>query len=139
MNKMLVLGLLLCLGFVSLGQTPDVPKIGIKSIKEIETSLEDGLNTPQLTEYKLFDEFGRILEWKEVSLKGEVKRWEKYKYNQNSELIEETFLDKSGAVTSKVVTTWANGLKVKKEYYDGKNRLKKTKKFEYEYYAAGKR
>lgn len=138
-KKLLALGLFLWFALHSSGQDMDAPKPGIKSIKEIETSHEDGLNIAVTTEFKQFDEKGRIIELKEVSMKGEVKKWEKYKYNTNNELIEELFLDKSGAVNSKEVTTWVNGLKTKKEYYDGKNRLKKTKKFEYEYYPAASR
>lgn len=138
-KKLLATSVFLWFTLFSTGQTMDAPKAGIKSIKEIETSHEDGLNTAVTTEFKQFDEKGRIIELKEVSMKGEVKKWEKYKYNSNNELIEESFLDKSGVLVSKEVSTWLNGLKTKKEYYDGKNRLKKTKKFEYEYYPAAAR
>lgn len=126
--------LMLIFSGLSIAQSSESPKKGIKSIKESETTFEDGLKQTVLTEYKAYDEKGRLIEWKEVSLKGELKLWEKYKYNAADELIEEIFLEKNGSIKTRVVTTWQNGLKTKKEYYDDKGRLKKSKKFEYEYH-----
>lgn len=131
--------ILLLISGLSYAQSEESPKKGIKSIKETETTFEDGLKQTVVTEFKAYDEKGQLIEWKEVSLKGELKVWEKYKYNAAGELVEENFLDKNGAVKTRVVTTWQNGLKLKKDYYDTKGRLKKTKKFEYEYHSTGTR
>lgn len=127
--------ILLLISELSFAQSSESPKKGIKSIKESETTFDDGLKQTIVTEFKAFDEKGRLIEWKEVSLKGELKLWEKYKYNANDEIIEESFLEKNGSVKTRVVTSWQNGLKLKKDYYDGKGRLKKTKKFEYEFHS----
>jgi hypothetical protein len=138
-KSILIFAIMFAFSYLAAGQIDTPGKTGIKSIKETETTFEDGLKESVVTEFKVYDEKGRILEWKEVSLKGEIKNWEKYKYNSANELIEESFLEKNGTIKTRVVTTWQNGLKMKKDYYDGKGRLKKTKKFDYEFHGNASR
>lgn len=123
------------LAFVAISLSAQGTQRGsIKKISQVETEKESGLNTSMETEYKLFDQRGNLLEHKEMSLKGKLKLWIKYRYNDDNEVIQEEILNESGEVAEKTVTTWKDGQKVTREYYDHKDRLIKVKEYRYEYY-----
>ncbi len=123
------------LAFVAISlSAQDTQRGRIKKISQVETEKESGLNTSMETEYKLFDERGNLLEHKEMSLKGKLKLWVKYRYNDDNKVIQEEILNESGEVVEKTVTTWKAGQKVTREYYDHKDRLIKVKEYRYEYY-----
>ncbi len=123
------------LAFVAISLSAQGTQRGsIKKISQVETEKESGLNTSMETEYKLFDQRGNLLEHKEMSLKGKLKLWIKYRYNDDNEVIQEEILNESGEVVEKTVTTWKAGQKVTRAYYDHKDRLIKVKEYRYEYY-----
>ncbi len=104
---------------------------GITSIKTWEQSFIKGNETKYLIEEITYDSEGRVIELKELSRKGEIKLWEKYKFDTNGNLIEELIMDIEGKIEKKTITHYTNNLRTSKDYYDSKDRLYKTKTYEY--------
>ncbi len=98
-----------------------------------EYFVDEGLDEPVVESIEKFDEHGQLLELKEFSRKGEVKKWEKYSYNAEGKLIEEVFLDAKGRVERTEKSIYSEGLRTEKLFYDKKGRLFKRKVYEYEY------
>ena len=98
-----------------------------------EYFVDEGLDEPVVESIEKFDEQGQLLELKEFSRKGEVKKWEKYSYNAEGKLIEEVFLDGKGRVERTEKSIYSEGLRTEKLFYDKKGRLFKRKVYEYEY------
>ena len=124
-----------------------IPSLGIyaqseKSIKthkisqRIESLIdyEEGLTDKRTSEMQAFDKEGRLIEFKDWTKDGKIKEWLKYTYSAEGKLLTETVLDAKGKVEFKMVTEYKDGLKVKKSYYDGKERLIKEKLYEYKYF-----
>ncbi|MFH0999741.1 MAG: hypothetical protein V1783_02770 [Bacteroidota bacterium] len=104
---------------------------GISSIKTWEQSFNKGNPEKYIIEEISYDNEGRIIEIKELSRKGEIKLWEKYKFDSNGNLVEELIYDFEGNLEKKAITFYTNNLRTSKEYYDAKGRLYKKKTYEY--------
>jgi len=106
---------------------------GIKKVTTYEQRLENGLDKKYVIKEVSYNAKGFVIELKETSRKGEVKVWEKYKYNTGGNKTEEQILDHKGRIEKKIIIKYENGLKTGKEYYDSEDRLYKKKTYEYEY------
>lgn len=105
----------------------------ITSIKTYEQSLSKGIDDKYIIEEVSYDEAGRVIERKEMNSKGDIKLWEKFKFDQNGNLIEEIVYDVEGKVEKTEVSYYTNNLRTHKEYFDSKGRLYKKKTYAYEY------
>jgi hypothetical protein len=97
-------------------------------------SNEEGLTDKRKSEKQFFNQEGQLIEFKDWTKEGKIKEWIKYTYNSEGQLLTETALSAKGKVELKKVTEYQNGLKVKKSYYDAKERLVKEKFYDYEYF-----
>lgn len=111
----------------------DIRDKEISSITVHEYFIEDGLDEPLVESVEKFNEDGEIVELKEFNKRGDVTRWEQYKYDEDRNLIEEIFLDGRGKVSSTEKTIYEDGFKVEKQYYNERNKLYKKKVYLYEY------
>lgn len=107
-------------------------KYRIKTVAITKTVFEYG-DKKELIEEKSFDENGKLTEYKEYK-DNKIKEWKKYTYIHDGNLESEQTLNAKGQVTKKIVYKYSNGLKISKSYYDAKDRLKKQKDYEYNYY-----
>jgi len=107
-------------------------KYHVKTVTINETVLDNG-NNKELIEEKAFDEKGKLTEHKEYN-DNKIKTWKKYTYTQDGNIESEQTLNAKGVIIKKIVYKYSNGLKISKSYYDSKDRLKKQKYYEYNYY-----
>ena len=127
---LIVLGLIFSSSLYSQSKSQIISK-GITSIITYEKSFNKGNEIKYIVEEISYDSEGRIIELKELSRKGDIKLWEKYKFDSNGNLIEELIMDIEGKVDKKMITHYANNLRTSKDYYDSKGRLYKSKTYEY--------
>ena len=99
----------------------------------LEYFVEEGIDEPVIESIERYNEKGDLVEIKELSKRGEVKRWEQYAYNENGNLVEEVFKDAKGRVERTEKTMYAGGLKIEKQYFNNRDILYKRKVYEYEY------
>lgn len=111
-----------------------IVKHKISSRVEKVIDYEDGLSDKRITKEQHFDKEGHLIEYKDWTKDGKIKEWKKYCYNEGGLIQSEETLDAKGRMQERVVYEYENGLKVKKSYYDGKERLVKEKFYEYSYY-----
>jgi len=135
MNK-ITLFLLFALPIMSLSAQSEKTVRKHKISQRVEKIIdhEDGLTDKRISVEQYFDREGRLLEFKDLTKEGKVKEWFKYTYNADGDMLTEITLDSKGNVEEKVVYEYLNGLRVKKNYYDAKDRLVKEKFYEYEYF-----
>jgi len=106
---------------------------GISSITVNEYFIGEGMDEPVVESNKKFNEEGELLEIKEFNKKEEVKRWEKYIYDDDGNVVEQIFLDEKGRITETEKNIYDGKLRIEKQYYNKKGNLYKKKVYEYEY------
>jgi YD repeat-containing protein len=131
--KQLIILILISLSFSAFAQSQkDIVSRGIETRKYYETEFEDG-GKEYLFKIEKYNPQGDIIEIKEMDEDGKIELWIKYKYDESGNLIEELELDSKGKQDKKIVHVYEKGLRVKKDYYDSKDRLYQTRRYEYEY------
>jgi len=114
---------------------------GSKTIREkkIETKtvheyfIEEGYDEPVVESIEKYNEAGDVVELQEFNKGGEVKRWEKYAYNENRDLVEKIFLDAKGKATLTERNIYVDGLRIEKQYLNPKGKMIKKKVYQYEH------
>ena len=106
-------------------------KITTKTVHEY--FIEEGYDEPMVELIEKYSEEGDVLEVQEFNKKGEVKRWEKYVYNEDRDLVEKIFLDAKGKVTLTEKNIYVDGLRIEKQYLNPKGKLIKKKLYKYEH------
>ncbi len=106
-------------------------KIATKTVHEY--FIEEGYDEPVVELIEKYSEEGDVLEVQEFNKKGEVKRWEKYVYNEDRDLVEKIFLDAKGKVTLTEKNIYVDGLRIEKQYLNPKGKLIKKKLYKYEH------
>lgn len=133
-NYIILLCLLMGLGTALNGQDrKEIRDLGIESITVQEYFIEEGLDEPLVESIETFNEDGEVIEIREFNKRGEIKRWEKYSYDEDRNLIEEVFLTAKGKVERTEKSVFEDGLKVEKQYYNERDQLYKKKVYVYEY------
>ena len=105
----------------------------ITTITVQEYFIEEGYNEPVVESIETFNEAGDRVEIKQFNKVGEVKRWEKYVYNEDRDLVEEIFLDAKGKVTLTEKNIYEDGLRIEKHYLNPKGKMIKKKEYKYEH------
>ena len=122
------------LAVVLMGQSAEtIKEKKILSTTVYEYFIEEGLDEPMLESLENFNDQGMLIEVKEFDNKGDVKRWEKYVYNEEDKVIEEIFLDAKGRIESREKSIYSDGLRTEKQFYNNKDKLVKRKVYEYEF------
>lgn len=106
-------------------------KITTKTVQEY--FIEEGYDEPVVESIETYNEAGDVLEIREFNKGGEVKKWEKYVYNENRDLVEEIFLDAKGKVTLTEKNIYEDGLRIEKHYLNPKGKMIKKKVYKYEH------
>ena len=106
----------------------------IASITVHEYFLDEGMDEPVVESIEKYDTEGELLEIQEFNKEGDIKRWEKYAYDSEGNLVEEVFMDEKERVERTEKTIYRDGLRVEKHFFDNKGRLYKKKEFLYEYH-----
>jgi hypothetical protein len=112
-------------------KTVKAKKISSKTVNEY--FLEEGANEPVVESIERFNEEGELVEVKELKKTGEIKKWEKYIYDAEGNLVQEQFLDVKGRVTSSEKNIYKDGLRIEKQYYNIKDQMYKKKVYVYEF------
>ncbi len=99
-----------------------------------EYFLSEGLTEPVVEQREMYDTLGRLVEVQEYTREGELDNWERYRYDENGDMIEEFELDANGEQEERKVYIYRDRLLIRKEYYDRKDRLYKKKEYVYEYH-----
>ena len=96
-NYIILLCLLIGLSTAMNGQDrKEIRDLGIVSITVQEYFIEEGLDEPLVESMETFNEDGEMIELQEFNKRGEIKRWEKYGYDEDRNLIEEVFPEPKG-------------------------------------------
>lgn len=111
----------------------DIRDKNITTITVQEYFIEEGLKEPLVESIEKFNEDGEIVELKEFNKRGDVTKWEQYKYDEDRNLIEQVFLDSRGKVKETEKIIYEDGFRVEKQYYNDKDKLYKKKVYLYEY------
>lgn len=106
---------------------------GIAAITVNEYFIEEGMDTPVVESIEKFNQEGDRTEIKEFNKKGEIKRWEKYLYDDEGNVVEQIFLDHKGRIVETEKYLYEGKLRTEKQYYNKKGILYKKKVYEYEY------
>jgi len=126
--------ILMGLQIPGLGQSKkEIREKGIEKIIVQEYFLEEGLDEPVVESEEIYNVGGELVEIKEMNRSGEVRRWEKYSYDEDGNRVEEIFLDEKGRVESIERTVYKDGLKMVKQYFNDREKMYKKKVFVYEY------
>ena len=126
--------MLLLMAAISWGQSrKTVREKGISSITVQEYFIEEGMRDPLVETIEKYDKNGDLVELMEYNKEGEVKKWEKYAFDDDGNLVEEVFLDGKGRITRTEKNIYSDGLRVEKQFYNSKGNLYKRKVYEYEY------
>jgi len=129
---LIVLGLIFSISLHSQSKSQIVSE-KITSIITYEQELSKGIDEKYIVEEMKYDSEGRLIELKEISGKGEIKLWEKYKYDTNGNIVEEIVYDVEGKIEKKEITYYTNNLRTHREFYDSKGRMYKKKTYVYEF------
>ncbi len=105
----------------------------ITTVTVHEYFIEEGYDEPVVESIEKFNEAGDVVEIQEFNKVGEVKRWKKYTYNEDRDLVEEIFLDAKGKVTLTEINIYEDGLRVEKQYLNPKGKMIKKKVYKYEH------
>lgn len=106
----------------------------VKSETVHEYFIEEGIKDPLVESVTSYDKSGNIIEYKEMNSDGIVKTWQKFKYNEDNDKIEETTLDPKGNQVEKIQWIYDGEFVVEKKYFDSRDRLTKRKEYKYTYY-----
>jgi len=133
--KLIVLTLTLSLSSHFFAQSQEsIEERGIHKVVIYETDFEEGEKDKRIIEERVYDAQANLIEYKEYDDYGKAEVWEKYAYNEQGKMISETFLNAKGEQEKRIEHIYVDGLKREKRYYDHKNRLSKTKYYEYSYH-----
>jgi hypothetical protein len=105
----------------------------ITTITVHEYFIEEGYDEPVVESIETYNEAGDVVEIREFNKVGEVKKWEKYTYNEDRDLVEEIFLDAKGKVTLTEKNIYEDGLRIEKHYLNPKGKMIKKKVYKYEH------
>ncbi len=105
----------------------------ITTITVHEYFIEEGYDEPVVESIETYNEAGDVVEIREFNKVGEVKKWEKYTYNGDRDLVEEIFLDAKGKVTLTEKNIYEDGLRIEKHYLNPKGKMIKKKVYKYEH------
>jgi len=126
--------LLVAFGTLASGQSKKtIRKKKIVSVTVNEYFLKEGMDKPAVESIEKYNREGEIVELQEFNKKGEVKKWEKYFYDKDGNLVEQLFLDGKGRTTRTEKNVYRDSLRVEKHFFDEKGRLYKKKEYLYEY------
>jgi len=106
-------------------------KIGSQTVYEY--FIEEGMKDPVVEKIEKYDSDGNLIEQKEFSKEGDIKKWKIYSYDSNGNNTEEITMDMRGKVEERIVYIYKDDLIVEKKYYDHKDRLVKRKEYKYTY------
>jgi hypothetical protein len=131
------IALILFIGFLtfnSYGQDKkEVLENGIQVKRSYVLDVANGDKEPVIEKEEFYNFRGDLVEIKEYTDQGKtINNWVKYKYDTQSNLVEEQQLNSKGEIKERFEYKYENGLKTEKIYYDNKNRLSKKKIFKYE-------
>jgi hypothetical protein len=131
-NLILLLFISLSIGGFAQKKSEIIQK-SIEVKRYLEQDLEKGEKDPYIVKEEFFNLKGELVEVKDYDNQGrDIKNWVKYKYDNDSQLIEELELDEKEEQKERIEYKYDNGLRTNKLYYDEKNRLSKSKVYEYE-------
>lgn len=127
--------LLLCtLQFVSYAQgRKTIEKKGIAEQTVYEHFVAEGLSKPVVEEIISYDKEGNIAEHQVFNKYGEYKSWQKFRYDEDGNKVEEIILDGKGNQEERFEWIYKDGLVVEKKYYDDRDRLVKRKEYKFSY------
>ena len=129
----ILLLLLFAVTLVSAQGSKTIREKKITTVTVQEYFIEEGYDEPVVESIEKFNEAGDVMEIQEFNKVGEVKRWEKYTYNEDRDLLEEIFLDAKGKVTLTEKNIYEDGLRVEKQYLNPKGKMIKKKVYKYEH------
>lgn len=112
-------------------KTIEEKKIASRTVYEY--FIEEGLDEPVVESIERYNEMGDLIEIQEFNKKGDVKRWEKYTYNEEGKVKDEIFLDAKGRVEKRETNLYEDGLRVERQFYNKRDKLYKRKVYAYEY------
>lgn len=98
-----------------------------------EYFIEEGMDDPVVESIEKFNVKGELIEIQVFNKREEVKKWEKYVYNEDGKLIEEIFLDERGRVDRTEKNIYDEDLRIEKQYYNKRGDMYKKKIYKYEY------
>lgn len=135
MKHLLIIVIIVAGAFQAMAQkSSEIVQKGIVVKRQYDKSLEDGDKDFFIDREEFFDFRGEIIEMKEYTNHGkEIKKWMKYKFDNDGNLIEELELDGKGEQITRTTYKYESGLRVERNEYDSKNRLSKIRKYEYGY------
>ncbi|MDA3927499.1 MAG: hypothetical protein PF541_00975 [Prolixibacteraceae bacterium] len=110
----------------------EIVQYGVQIQRQYEQDLKDGDKEHILVKEEYYDYKGDLVELKEFK-EGNIDKWVKYTYDRETNLIEEIELNQKGDQKERTVYKFEKGLKTEKLSYDDKDRLTKSKKYEYVY------
>ena len=125
--------LLVAVAIVSAQGSKTIREKKITTVTVHEYFIEEGYDEPVVESIEKYNEAGDVVELQEFNKGGEVKRWEKYAYNENRDLVEKIFLDAKGKATLTERNIYVDGLRIEKQYLNPKGKLIKKKLYKYEH------
>jgi hypothetical protein len=132
MNKVrtvLVIILALSAGLSAKSQTPEA-KSKIKSIVVVEEKFDMLIKKQYKESETYYDSKGNVIE--EISYKqGKINKHFKYQYDSDNNKIKEQEFDPSGKIIESSEYKIENGRRVEKMVYDGNNKIKSKKTYQY--------
>ncbi|MFA9392064.1 MAG: hypothetical protein ACERKD_19800 [Prolixibacteraceae bacterium] len=115
-------------------KSSEIVQRGIVVKRQYDQNFSTGDKEAILDKEEFYDFRGEIIEMKEYTNEGKtIKNWMKYKYDEQANLIEELELNEKGEQISRITYKFEKGLRTERSEYDAKNRLTKTRKYEYGY------
>ncbi len=130
-NTLLLLLIFAISGVFAQGKS-DVIARGIEVRRFYETDVQNA-GKEYLYKEEFYNYQGEIVEHKEYNEDGKITLWTKYKFDQQANVIEELELDSKGKQKKRIVHKYENGLRVAKDYYDSKDRLYQSRRYDYEF------
>ena len=104
----------------------------IRAITEYKQDVEK--NGSRLIEaYTLYDNNGNVVEEKEYDTAGKTSKHMKYQYNSDNNKIQETEMAPDGKIVKTIEFKYNGNLKIEKNVYDAKGKLKTRKTYQYEF------
>ncbi len=99
-----------------------------------EYFIAEGMDEPVVEKREMYDTLGNRVEVQEYNRDGVLKKWERYEYNEDGDMIEEVSLDDKERQLERIVYVIEDGLLKEKQYFDRKDRMYKRKEYVYEYW-----
>ena len=106
---------------------------GIESLTVEEYFLDSHSSKPVVELIEKFNEMGDVIERKVFNSSGDVKKWEKYSYDEEGNLVEEIFFDWKGRIDRIEKSVYKDGLRIEKHFFNSKEKLYKKKVYIYEF------